>query len=313
MLNSTKYELIAINDEALEHIINTKCLHKIRHNGEIDTSLLITIGEIPLIIKRVIIDNQSSPIARKIHYFYDITHETNVSEMKAELLFTIAHELRNSLSSIHGYTELLLKRANDSQSQQFLEIVLKQTNKLNRMINDILDLSQSESEKIVLLSTNTVEVNAFVKEVVEDYFVKRKPIISLNQEAIFIEAVKEKLSQAMINIFSNAIKYSDENSLISIEITLDIDSNMVGIKVADEGIGMTHAEQSKLFTRFYRANPEGSITGTGLGLSFVKEILELHCGGIEVHSQKGEGTQVTLWIPTIDYLKDTRPQLLLSA
>ncbi len=313
MLNLTKDELLGISNEALEHLINKKCLHKIRHNGKIDTSLLITMDESPLIIKRVIIANLSSTIAREIHYFYDITHETNVSEMKTELLFTVAHELRNSLSSIHGYTELLLKRTSDSQSQEYLEVVLKQTNKLNRMINDILDLSQSEHENIILLCTDNVEVNAFVMEVAEEYFLKRKPIISPHHEAIFIEADKEKLSQAIINIFSNANKYSHENSPISIDITLDIDSNMVGIQVADKGIGMTNAEQSKLFTRFYRANPEGSITGTGLGLSFVKEILELHCGGVEVHSQKGAGTQVTLWIPTIDNLTHAQPQRLRSA
>jgi signal transduction histidine kinase len=78
---------------------------------------------------------------------------------------------------------------------------------------------------------------------------------------------------------------------------------MLGIKVADKGIGMTPVEQSQLFTRFYRANREGNIVGTGLGLCFTKEILELHSGGVEVQSQKGEGTQVTLWIPTVDNSK----------
>jgi signal transduction histidine kinase len=63
---------------------------------------------------------------------------------------------------------------------------------------------------------------------------------------------------------------------------------------------MTPVQQSQLFTRFYRANPEGNIVGTGLGLCFVKDILELHCGGVEVHSAKGEGTQVTLWLPSVD-------------
>ncbi len=313
MLSLTKDELHGISNEALEQKLNKKCLHKIRHNGEIDTSLLITMDEPPRIIKRVIRANPSSHIANEIHYFYDITHETNVSEMKTELLFTLAHELRNSLSSIHGYTELLIKRASDSNSQAFLEVILKQTNKLNRMINNILDLSKSEHDSTILLSTEPLEVNAFVREAAGDFFVKRKPIISLHQKPIFIEADKEKLSQAIINIFSNAKKYSDENIPISIDITLDTESNMVGIKVADKGIGMTHAQQSQLFTRFYRANPEGNITGTGLGLCFVKEVLELHCGGVEVHSQKAEGTQVTLWIPTIDDLTLTQAQSLVSA
>ena len=154
-----------------------------------------------------------------------------------------------------------------------------------------------------MLSTERIEVNAFVKEVTEDFFVKRKPNIFLHQQPLFIEADKEKLSQAITNIFSNAKKYSDPKSPIIIDIKFDFESNMIGIRVSDKGIGMTSAQQSKLFTRYYRANPEGEVMGTGLGLSYVKEILEMHCGGVEVQSQKGEGSQITLWIPAIDNLK----------
>lgn len=271
-----------------------------RHDGDIDTSLLITMDERPLIIKRVIRPNPSSSMASEIHYFYDITHETNVSEMKTELLFTAAHELRASLASIQGYTELLLKRPHDEQSKDFLEIILKQSNRLNHMINDILDLGRSDGENIVELTTEKFEVNSFVTEVAKDFFVHRKPTIKVFPKPIYIDADKEKLTQAIINIYSNAKKYSDQNSPIHINVTLDTDSNMVGIQVADKGIGMTPVQQSQLFTRFYRANPNGNIVGTGLGLCFVKEILELHAGGVEVQSQKDEGTQVTLWIPTVD-------------
>jgi signal transduction histidine kinase len=305
MLNFTKEELVGISSQSLEQELNKKCLHKIRHNGHIDTSLLITMDETPLIIKRLIRAILTQGIASEIHYFYDITHETNVSEMKTALLFTAAHELRNSMSSIHGYAELLLKRAarEDSQSKEFLQIILKQSTRLNNMINDILDLGRSERENILELSTEKLEVNSFVNSIAEEFFAETKAEIHPFKQSIFIDADKEKLSRAIINILSNSKKYSDEGSPISITINLDDDSHMVGIQVADKGIGMTPVQQSQLFTRFYRANPEGNIAGTGLGLCFVKEILELHCGGVEVQSQKGEGTQVTLWIPTVDNSK----------
>jgi signal transduction histidine kinase len=301
MLSFTKVDLVGISNQSLEQYLNKKCLHKIRHHGDIDTSLLITMDETPLIIKRVIRTNPSSSAASEIHYFYDITHETNVNEMKTALLFTAAHELRNSMSSIHGYAELLLKRAvrEDSQSKEFLQIILKQSTRLNNMINDILDLGRSERENILELSTEKVEVNSFVNSIAEEFFAKTKADIHPFKKSIFINADKEKLSRTIINIFSNAKKYSDESSTITVDITLDTDSNMLGIKVADKGIGMTPVQQSQLFTRFYRANHDGNIAGTGLGLCFVKEVLELHCGGVEVQSQKGEGTQVTLWIPTV--------------
>lgn len=305
MLNFTQEELVGISSQSLEQELNKKCLHKIRYNADIGSSLLITMDEIPLIIKRVIRTNPSSSAASEIHYFYDITHETNVSEMKTELLFTTAHELRNSMSSIHGYTELLLKRAakEDTQLKEFLQIILKQSTRLNNMINDILDLGRSNRENILELSTEKVEVNSFVNGITEEFFAKTKADIHLFNQSIFIDADKEKLSQAIINILSNAQKYSEEGSPIRVDITIDTESNMLGIKVADKGIGMTPVEQSQLFTRFYRANREGNIVGTGLGLCFTKEILELHSGGVEVQSQKGEGTQVTLWIPTVDNSK----------
>jgi signal transduction histidine kinase len=305
MLNFTKEELVGISNQSLEQKLNKKCLHKMRHHGDIDTSLLITMDETPLIIKRVIRTNPSSSPASEIHYFHDITQETNVSEMKTELLFATAHELRNSLSSIHGYAELLLKRttSKDAQSKEFLKIILKQSTRLNNMINDTLDLGRSDQENTLELATEKVEVNSFVEGIAEEFFANTKADIHLYKQSIYIDADKEKLSQAIINILSNAKKYSNEGSPIMIDITLDTDSNMLGIKVADKGIGMTPVQQSQLFTRFYRANPEGNIVGTGLGLCFVKEILELHCGGVEVQSQKGEGTQVTLWIPTVDNSK----------
>lgn len=300
MLNLSPERHLGISSEKLEEELNKKCLHKIRHDGAINTSLLITMDEHPLIIKRVIKFNHGSKTASEIHYFYDITHETNVSEMKTELLFTAAHELRASLASIQGYTELLFKRTQDGQSKEFLEVILRQSNRLNNMINDILDLGRSDRENILELCTEKFEVNDFVEAVAKDFFVGKKPTLSKSFKPIFIDADKEKLTQAIINIFSNAKKYSDEASPIAISINLDNDSNMVGIQVADKGIGMTPVQQSQLFTRFYRANPEGNIVGTGLGLCFVKDILELHCGGVEVHSAKGEGTQVTLWLPSVD-------------
>ena len=300
MLKLSKQLHLGISSDALESELNKKCLHKIRHDGEVDTSLLITMDENPLIIKRIIKANPHSKTASEIHYFYDITHETNVSEMKDELLFTAAHELRASLASIQGYAELLAKRSQDEQSSEFLGIILKQSNRLSNMINDILDLGRSDRENILELNTEKLDVNEFVEEIAKDFFVYRKPIVTKLPKPIFIDADKEKLTQAIINIFSNAKKYSDESSSINININLDTDSNMVGIQVADKGMGMTPIQQSQLFTRFYRANPEGNIVGTGLGLCFVKEILELHFGGVEVHSQKGEGTQVTLWLPTVD-------------
>lgn len=299
MLGLVKENYIGTSIEALEQEINQKCLQKLNYNSASDACLLIKTGKSPIIIKQIIRDNPSSFDTAKIFYLYDITHETNVSEMKTELLMTFAHELRNSLTSIHGHTELLLKHIEQPQSKELLGVILKHSIRINNMINDILDIGRANSEQIVELSTQKIEINTFVTEIAKDLFINPPVILKTSTRPIFIEADKEKITQALINIYSNAIKYSDKNRSIQIIVLLDIETNMVGIQVKDQGIGMTPAEQSQLFTRFYRANPDGHIVGTGLGLCLVKEILQLHAGGVEVQSQKGKGTQVTLWIPTV--------------
>jgi signal transduction histidine kinase len=300
MLKLNNAEHIGISREALEHEINKKCLHKMRHDGDINSSIFITINETPLIIKRLIKTNPQSSIAYEVHYFHDITHETNVSEMKTELLYTAAHELRTSLSSIQGYTELLAKRSKDQESSEFLEIILRQSNRLNNMINQILDEGRSDAARILELNTEKLEINLFITQIAQDFFAEHPFVVNQFMRPIYVDADHTKLGQAILNIFSNAKKYSADTSPITINILLDTDSHMAGIQVEDKGIGMTPVQQSQLFTRFYRANPEGDIVGTGLGLCLVKEILALHCGGVEVQSKKDKGTQVTLWLPTTD-------------
>ena len=298
MLGLNRAQHIGISGAALAQALAKKCLQHGKHDDDADSSLLMTVDEHPLMIKRMIKRDPSCESAAEVHYFYDITQETNASEMKTDLLFSLAHEFRSSLTSIHGYTELALKRSENAAIKEFLEIILNQSNRLGRMINDVLDLGRAERENIVELVTERFEVNAFVQALARDFFADRQVIFKLAAKPIFIDADQAKLSNAIINVFSNAQKYSAQASPISISTYLDETSSMVGIQVADKGIGMTAIEQSKLFTRFYRANPEGNIVGSGLGLCLVKEILELHAGGVEIHTQKNEGTQVTLWLPT---------------
>lgn len=112
----------------------------------------------------------------------------------------------------------------------------------------------------------------------------------------------EKTHRALTNIVSNAFKYSPGGGEVSLD-TLDGDLDgqpAVGIRVSDQGIGMTPAQLARVFERFFRADPSGNIPGTGLGMSLVKEIAELQGGRVEVQSTTGEGTQVTLWSPLAD-------------
>ncbi len=111
----------------------------------------------------------------------------------------------------------------------------------------------------------------------------------------------EKTLRAVTNVLSNALKYTPDGGAVTVD-TLDgtlRDAPAVGLRVTDSGIGMTPAQQARVFERFYRADPSGNIPGTGLGMSLVKEIIDLHGGRVEVESEAGRGTTVTLWLPIV--------------
>ena len=112
---------------------------------------------------------------------------------------------------------------------------------------------------------------------------------------------RKKLTQAVSNVLSNAYKYSPEGGTVEVEL-LEANNNEhigeLGIRIADHGIGMTPDQLARIFERFYRADASGKIPGTGLGMSIVKEIVELHGGHVSLNSKLGAGTEVTLWIPS---------------
>ena len=111
----------------------------------------------------------------------------------------------------------------------------------------------------------------------------------------------DKIIQALVNVLSNAHKYSPTGSVIRLNVEEKVSNEQpyVGVVISDEGIGMTKQQLSRLFERFYRADTSGKVPGTGLGMCLVKEIMEMHLGSVEVESQFGKGTQVRLWMPKL--------------
>jgi signal transduction histidine kinase len=125
-------------------------------------------------------------------------------------------------------------------------------------------------------------------------------------QPVEVAADAGQLGQALTNVLNNAYKYSPGGGEIrlSLENRVQHGVRQVGIRVRDQGIGMTPAQQARVFERFYRADPSGPIPGTGLGMSLVKEIVELHDGQVEIDSEPGAGTTVTLWLPVHAGVKD---------
>ncbi len=240
-----------------------------------------------------------------VMYFRDITHELEVDRMKSEFLAMAAHELRTPMVSIFGFTELLLKRQfTDERRNDMLSTIHRQASVLINLVNELLDLARIESRRGKDFKREHQQVQTLVENVVSGLLIHndaRKVAYTLSAAPIWVDVDREKFSLALTNVLSNAYKYSPHGGEISLDMVWrERDQRSeCGIRVTDQGLGMTPEQVEKVFDRFFRADTSGNIPGTGLGMTIVKEILELHGGQVTVASELGKGTTVTLWVPLL--------------
>ncbi|MBT9516112.1 MAG: CHASE domain-containing protein [Methyloversatilis discipulorum] len=239
-------------------------------------------------------------------YFRDITQQFEVDRMKSEFLSTAAHELRTPLSSIFGFAELLLNREYDETARRRMHgIIHRQSRVLVNLINDLLDLARIEARAGQDFRYEDLPVKMLINATLEGLTMPgdtHRVSLDMPQSMPRIRVDHEKMVRALSNIITNAFKYSPDGGEVRLSVT-EVTRNsrlMAGIHVSDQGIGMTPEQQARIFERFYRADPSGNIPGTGLGMSLVKEIMDLHGGEIEIVSAPGAGTTVTLWLPVMD-------------
>ena len=238
-----------------------------------------------------------------ILYLRDVTQETEVDRMKTEFLSTAAHELRTPMVSIFGFTELLLNRPiPDGKKRDLLETIHRQSSILINMVNELLDLARIEARAGKDLKREPLEIGPLLEQTVAAIMVAgdtRKVQVDITHGQVQLHIDREKTMQALTNVLSNAYKYSPEGGDIRLSTVMGKlrEQPALGLRVQDSGIGMTPAQQARVFERFYRADPSGNIPGTGLGMSLVKEIAELQGGQVELQSEFGKGTCVTLWFP----------------
>jgi len=233
----------------------------------------------------------------------DISREKEIDRMKTELVSMVAHELRSPLTSISGFSELLLDpTVNREQAEEYANIILKESNRLSELINKFLDISKIEAGK-----SQAKKVPMQIRDVIDKVLdvnlhqAEKKGIVvtvkvSSNLPLVIGDA--DMLEQVILNLFTNAVKYSPENT--AIEIRLKERENDVLVEVEDNGYGISEKARQRLFEKFYRVTDNEKvreITGTGLGLALVKEIVEIHGGTMTVHSKLGEGSTFSFFIP----------------
>jgi signal transduction histidine kinase len=240
---------------------------------------------------------------RQILYLQDITSESEVDRMKSEFLSVAAHELRTPMAIIFGFSELLMTQNFDKKAMlDMVNTIHNQAKNLTHMINELLDLARIESRNGKDLVMNEQTIKGVVLEIENEWgglgYADRLSInIPDNTPLVVIN--KEKIKQAIVNVLSNACKFSSPESRVNIDVVYSTKSseNFLGVQVRDHGLGMSKVQLNRLFERFWRADKTGNIAGSGLGLSIVKEIIEIHKGHIEVESKPNEGTTITLWLP----------------
>jgi signal transduction histidine kinase/PAS domain-containing protein len=238
----------------------------------------------------------------QILYFREVTHETEVDRMKSEFLSHAAHELRTPMASIYGYAEILMaQRFSEEEQNEFLGIIHRQCGMMIAIINELLDLARIDDRRGKDFKFSSIDASQLVREVIADFGVpsgQQALVLDTPALACWVRADASKLMQAVRNILSNAYKYSPDGGVVTISVIhAGSDSQTpVGIRVTDHGLGMTSEQAARTCERFYRVDSSGNIPGTGLGMSIVKEIMELHGGQVQIQSQLGAGTSVTLWL-----------------
>jgi two-component system phosphate regulon sensor histidine kinase PhoR len=237
----------------------------------------------------------------KVITFQDITDMNRVELMRSQFVANVSHELKTPLTSIKGFAETLKFVKDDETREKFLDIIDKEAERLSRLINDILVLSNIESN--LILDMEEFEPDSAIEEVLN---IMRKIAINKNIKLEFennnnnkrILGDRDKFYQLGLNLIENAIKYSKEISG-RVEVSSYSKDGYYILTVKDNGIGIPKEDILRIFERFYRVDKSRKKGGTGLGLAIVKHIVKIFNGEINVKSEIGEGTSFEVKIPYI--------------
>lgn len=298
--------------ENIAHAPEQRIVTKYKALGESVIAISSPKEKLIVFSKRLPLKDQNSQAC--VYYFSDITREFQLDAMKSNFLATAAHELRTPLTTILGFSELLSTQELGEQVRQELAgSIFRHSLHLRDLLNDLLDLAKIEAEGKNLLKTKEHDLQSILTSLFNSTSVPRegkrfmdRHEITLEMDAtapLVAEMDEDKIRRAIHNLLSNAAKYSAASAPIKFSAqTIDRSGRkFIKISVIDRGIGMMPDELKHAFVRFWRADStSGTIPGTGLGLSLVKEIIEMHQGTVDITSQHGVGTTVSLLLPAAD-------------
>jgi signal transduction histidine kinase len=224
-----------------------------------------------------------------------------LNKLKSYFVSSVSHELKTPLTSIKMFAELLKEKSKSKKSLEYLEIIDGESDRLRRLIDNVLDYAKIEkglqTYDISLIDLNQLAIEVLKMMEYQFKMAKVELINNIGKGEYIISADKGAVEEAMINILSNAIKYSDQNTKVI--VSTNISNGLVNYNVKDEGIGISKNDLDEIFNPFFRSQGDSYVKaeGAGLGLAIVKHIIDAHKGKIIVESTLGKGSSFTLQFP----------------
>ena len=255
------------------------------------------------------IDSGGEPIGAVLIAF-DITEIERSERHRREFTANVSHELKTPLQGIIGSAELIERNmVRPEDMQRFVGHIRNEAQRMVMLVGDVIRLSQLEEGAD--MPAEPVDLISVVKEVIrdlDDIAKERNVSVSYSGESVVITGVRLLLYEAVSNLVDNGIKYNVENG--SVRITVSYDNDEAKIVVRDTGTGIASEHLNRIFERFYRVDRSHSKAsgGTGLGLSIVKHAVQYHGGKVEIESEPGQGTEITLIFPLINHLEIIRAE-----
>jgi PAS domain S-box-containing protein len=232
---------------------------------------------------------------------YDVTREREIERLKSEFVSTAAHEFRTPLATIYGFAELLLAEEGLERGQrnECLSYILEKADTLSALVDDLLDLSRIESGEGLVLRRAAHDLPMLVRDAAATFAPRtgnHRWLFTFEEPAV-LEVDRERLTEVLENLFSNALKFSPAGG--DIKVAGCRQGDFYRLAVTDQGIGMTAEQVGRAFERFYRGDAtDSAIPGTGLGLSIAKGLIEMHGGEIWMESTLHKGTTAYFTLPT---------------
>jgi len=249
-----------------------------------------------------VIQKETGFVNGLITVLHDITEEEKIDMERREFVANVSHELRTPLTTMRSYLEALADGAwkDENIAPHFVEVAQTETERMIRLVNDLLKLSKMDSREYVL-NKEVLEFNSFFHRIIDRFEMSKSQNVQflryIPKVPYFVEIDTDKLTQVIDNIISNALKYSPDGGNIRFGFT--VQGNMLKVMVSDDGMGIPKENVGKIFERFYRVDKARSraMGGTGLGLAIAKEMIEAHGGKIWAESEEGVGTTIFFTLP----------------